>query len=102
MVPIAGVLLLQVPPGVALVRELHVPAHTLSEPLIAAGNGLTVTIAVLIQPVLIVYDITAVPPATPVTTPLDEPTVAIPILPLVHVPPDGELDNVAEDPWQSK
>jgi len=29
------------------------------------------------------------PPPTPVTTPVDEPTVAIEVLPDVHEPPDG-------------
>jgi hypothetical protein len=32
--------------------------------------------------------IVAVPAATPVTTPVDEFTVAIPVAPLVHEPPD--------------
>ena len=33
----------------------------------------------------------AVPAATPVTTPLPDPTVATPALPLFHVPPPASL-----------
>lgn len=39
-----------------------------------------------------------VPADAPVTTPDEEPTVAIPVLPLVHVPPDGELLYVVVEP----
>ena len=38
------------------------------------------------------------PPATPVTIPLVEPTVAIIVLLLVHVPPVGEEPNVIVAP----
>ena len=48
-----------------------------------------------------VYEITTVPAATPVTIPDDEPTVATPTLPLVHVPPDGVLFNVVVRPAQT-
>lgn len=37
----------------------------------------------------------------PVTTPVDEPTVAIDGLLLAHVPPDGEPLNVIELPTQA-
>lgn len=42
--------------------------------------------------------ITAVPALLPVTTPELEPTVATPVLPLVHVPPDGVELNVVVEP----
>jgi hypothetical protein len=35
--------LLQVPPGVALLREVVVPTQVLNVPVIAAGTGFTVT-----------------------------------------------------------
>ena len=42
IVAIAGRLLSHVPPGVASVRILVEPTHTLKLPAIGAGNGLTV------------------------------------------------------------
>ncbi len=38
------------------------------------------------------------PAVTPVTTPVDEPTVAIASLLLNHVPPDVVFESVAVDP----
>jgi hypothetical protein len=46
---------------------------------VIVGVGLTVTVAVMIQPLLLVYVIVDVPVATPVTTPVLE-TVATPVL----------------------
>ena len=37
--------------------------------------------------------ITEVPPLTPVTIPDEDPTIATPVAPLVHVPPVGVPDN---------
>ena len=51
IVATAGLALVQVPPGLALLRAVVDPTHTLSVPVIAAGNGLTVTMAVIKQPV---------------------------------------------------
>jgi hypothetical protein len=52
----AGALLLQVPPGVTSVTVIVVPGHNAVGPPIAAGNGLTVIVAlpliVLVQPVV--------------------------------------------------
>jgi hypothetical protein len=42
----------------------------------------------------------AMPGATPVTTPVNEPTVATPVLLLDHVPPPVALLSVAEVPVQ--
>ena len=86
-VAIAGLLLLHVPPGVASVKVIEEPTHTLPGPTIANGERLTVTIAVLIQPAAEVYVIVDVPGVTPVTTPDAESTVATTILLLFHVPP---------------
>ena len=81
-IPVA--LLLHVPPPVPSVSVVVNPEHTVRVPLIAVGNGFTVTMAVCIQPVASVYVIVAVPPDPPVTMPV-EPTVALPVL--LHVPP---------------
>ena len=44
-------LVLQVPPGLKSVSTVVKPIHTVRLPDIASGNGLSVTIAVAIQPV---------------------------------------------------
>ena len=40
-------LLLQVPPGVASDRVDELPGHTVSVPVMVAGNGFTITVAVV-------------------------------------------------------
>jgi hypothetical protein len=47
---------------------------------------------------VIVYVIVVVPAATPVTTPDDDPIVAIAGVLLVQVPPDGVPDNIIVEP----
>jgi hypothetical protein len=42
-----------------------------------------------------------VPPDTPVTTPVDETTVATEVVLLPHVPPAGELARVVVEPTQT-
>ena len=49
-VAIVGALLLQTPPGVALLRGIFCPAHTVVTPVIAAGVVITVTTAQVVQP----------------------------------------------------
>lgn len=83
---IAGVELLQVPPGVASVRVEKVPWQKLSVPKMAVGNGFTVTSAVIRQPVGKVYVMVAVPVPAPVTQPV-ELTEAIALLLELHEPP---------------
>ena len=43
----------------------------------------------------------AMPPLTPETMPVPPPTVAMPVLPLVHVPPAGVQFNVVFAPEQT-
>ena len=63
-------------------------------------NGITVTVFVaFVQNV--VYVIVAVPPATPVTMPVD-PTVAILVLLLCQVPPEVTSVRAIVDPWQTE
>jgi hypothetical protein len=59
-----------------------------------AGAGDTVTIMPSAQPVAIVYDIIVVPVNIPVTTPLDELTVAMAGALLLHIPPGVVLKIV--------
>ena len=91
--------LLQAPPLVASLRAAVAPAHTCIVPVIAAGSGLTVTIAVAgLQPPANVYVITAVPGAAPVIAPVDDPVVAIAVLPLLQAPPVRVSANTVADP----
>ena len=105
MVATEVLLLLHVPPVVVLFRVVVAPWQALIVPVIAAtvGNGLMVTIAVTIvvqpKPLVTLYVILEVPAATPDTMPV-EPTVAIDVLPLLHVPPVVVLFRVAVAPWQ--
>jgi hypothetical protein len=101
---IAPVLLLlhaPVPPAAVSDKVTGVPNAMLVAPCIAVGVvgvGLTVTVAVVIQPVVILYVIVVVPAATPVTTP-DATTVAAVVLLLVHdVDVAVESLNVVVDP----
>jgi len=84
-------LLNQVPPASVLDSVVVAPWHTVSVPVIAAGNGFTVTIAVLIQPPLPVYVMLVVPAVTPVTTPEVTPIVATDGVALVHEIPPGRM-----------
>ena len=79
-------LLLHVPPGTGSLSVMDDPAHTWSGPVMALGEEFTVTVTEREQPVPEVYIIGAVPGDTPVTTPPPL-TVAIPVAPLLHVPP---------------
>ncbi len=78
------------------------PSQTAVGP-VMVGLGFTVTVAVLLQPLLLVYVMTVVPAATPVTTPVLL-TVATPVLEDVHgFAAAGVPDpvNVVVDPTQT-
>ena len=92
-------LLLQVPPGVASVSAIVNPTHTVDGPMMAEGSESTVTTAVEAQPDGQLYDIVAVPKATPVTTPAGL-IVATPVLLLLQVPPPGP-NKESVDPTHS-
>jgi hypothetical protein len=92
-------LLAHVPPAAASFNVVVEPSQTTAVPPIAAGRELTVTTAAVAQPVDNIYDIVAVPAITPVTTPLDVPTVALPLL-LLQVPP-ALLVRLVVDPAQT-
>jgi hypothetical protein len=96
-------LLAQVPPATGCVNVTVWPTHTLDVvpgPEIFANAAVTVITAVTLQlPTL--YDIVVVPPDTPVTKPVNEPTVALPVTEDVHKPPDVVLANCVVDPAQT-
>ena len=97
----AVLLLLQAPPGVASLNERPDPAHSEeAPPVMAPGMPVTVISTVLYEPDT-EYVMVAVPAAAPVTTPLDEPMVATPVLPLVQVPPADGSVSVTVAPWQT-
>jgi hypothetical protein len=70
-------------------------------PVIAAGNGFTVTTRVALHPVESVYEIVDVPFMIPLTTPVDRSTVATAVLPLVQLPPSVALARLVERPIQT-
>jgi len=76
---------LHAPPLVASVKVSVVPAQKFAAPFIGIPV-LTVTVVVAAQPALETKAIVAVPVARPLTIPLDEPTVAMAVLLLLHVP----------------
>jgi hypothetical protein len=94
------------PPDVVFDKEVVDDSQTVKAPAIAGtvGKGLTVTTAVtkVEQPEAFstVYVITDVPADTPLTIP-EVPTVATPVLPLLHVPLAVVLDSVVVDPAQT-
>jgi len=90
---------LQVPPPTS-VNVVVDPTQIPVAPVIGVGNGFTVTNFVTKHPVLMVYEMVTVPPAAPETTPVVDPTVAMPPLLLLHVPPPPSV-NVMVDPWHT-
>ena len=76
-----------IPPLLLLLNVADDPMHILDEPVIMDGNPLTVIVFVTKQPVGNVYVMFAVLAAMPVMIPVD-PTVAVVMLLLLHVPPD--------------
>jgi hypothetical protein len=76
----------QVPPVVALLNVIVLPEHTVVEaPVIGAGVVLTVKALLAGVPQPVVYVMFTAPVLRPVTTPLED-TVALLVLPEVHVP----------------
>ena len=86
---------LQLPPGVKLDRAIVLPTHTVPEPAIVAGSAVTLSAAVVLQPVGSVYDIIVAPPVIPVTKPVVDTIVPTAATLLLHVPPTVLLANVA-------
>ena len=92
--------LLHVPPVETSLSVILEPAATVKIPESGAGVGLTVnTIVALLVPSE--YEIIQVPAVTPVTTPVEEPTVAIPVLLLLQLPPEVVSDKVLVEPTQT-
>lgn len=90
------------PPAVKSASCVVVPAQTEAIPVIGAitGSGLTVTVRVTVfehPPVVTVYEITDVPPDTPVTRP-EASTVAIPEFELNQTPPVVTSASCVVDP----
>ena len=86
IVAIVVLLLAHVPPGVASLKIVVCPTHTVGMPVIALGPG-TVTVVVIKHPPGMIYEIIDVPLNMPVTTPVLLPIVAMVVLLLVQVPP---------------
>lgn len=83
------------PPAGVAVSVAVSPVHTVVVPVGVPGSAYTVTIAVRLHPVLIVYDIVAVPGLEPRTMPVLAPTETDPVPEAAdQVPPAVALDNV--------
>ena len=93
IVPVAGTVLLHVPPTGELLSVIDEPSHTTDGPPMAAGNGFTVTAKERVQPAVLAVTMFTVPAALPVTTPVAL-TDAIAGLLLVHVTPGVVLVSV--------
>jgi hypothetical protein len=91
--------LVHVPPVFTSVSAVVAPVQTVNGPVIAAGVKFTVIGTKLEQPASVVYTIVSTPAvAPPVTTPLDDPTVASVVLLLLHEPPVVASVRVIADP----
>ncbi len=101
-VPIAGVLLVHVPPVTGCVSVVVCPSHTALAPTIGAGAGVTVTTNVEVHPALSEYVIVVVPGAgvedIPPTMPVDVPTVPMEGVLLDHEPPGVLLVSIIVEP----
>jgi hypothetical protein len=101
-VALAMLLLLQSPPAdpddvSVMVDPTATAVGPLSVP--AFGIAITVTTALALQPVAVsVNDILTVPMDTPVTTPVADPTLAMPVELLAQVPLPVVSDNVMAEP----
>lgn len=82
--------LLHVPPPGKPPHIIVLPTHTDVGPVIADGEGITVTVRYAVQPEPNEYVSIAVPTLTPVTRPLVDPTDTVDDE-LVHKPPGTEL-----------
>ena len=72
--------------------------HTEGIPVIAEGNGYTVTSATAMHPPGAAYVMLAVPAVIPFTMPKPGPVVATMVLLLLHVPPPGPLASAVVSP----
>ena len=89
---------LQVPPVLSSVSVVVSPRHTTGMPVIEAGNGFTVIVEVVTQPVVVIYLIVVVPLVMPVVMPVADPIAAVPTLSLSQVPPVVASCNVMSVP----
>ena len=81
-----------VPPTLLLFSVIVFPWHTIDGPVVLFGSGFTTTVALLRQPVGIVYVISALPADKPLTSPVAL-TPAVPGAPLLHTPPGVALSS---------
>lgn len=100
-VAVPVLLLLHAPPAGLVANVVLAPTQMTVVPVIAAGLIFTVSVTVLVHPLLPKHVIVAVPADTPVTTPVDNATVATATLELVHVEPTIDEPNVRFAPTQT-
>lgn len=93
-VAISVLLLLHVPPLAASASVIIAPAHTADGPVIAGGGVFTDISVLAVQPEPIAYTAVAVPPDTPLNTPVSGSIVAIEVGVTLHIPPVSASVNV--------
>ena len=86
--------MLHEPPPTRSLSTVEEPTHTNAEPSIPDGDALTVTTTDAKHPEPTVYLIVVVPALTPLTTPVDDTTVATAVLELLQVPLPSSLSVV--------
>jgi hypothetical protein len=89
------------PPASALLNVVVEPTQTLVVPMLDGGRGLTVTVAIAVQPELTVYVTVPVPADTPVTAPTLVTGVESVVLELLHEPPGVASVKVIVEPTQT-
>lgn len=100
MVATEVLLLAHVPPP-ASAKVVDEPLQIVVIPVILPGTGMTVTVLIVQQVVLpCAHVMIAVPPDIPVTIPEEDPTVAIEVLLLLHVPVPGPSVRLVVKPTQ--
>jgi hypothetical protein len=94
----AGLTLLHVPPGTALLNAVVAPRQTPAIPVIG-NNGFTVIVAMAVHPSDVVYVIIEVPADTPSALAVTRLIATTPVVPLLHVPPRTVLCSTVVAPW---
>jgi hypothetical protein len=98
-----GVPLVHRPPVILLDNVEEPPTQLVNVPdIVPALSVCTVTIFVAKQPPETTYEIRDVPAETPVTVPVDDPIVAMPVDTDVQVPPEVAFTSVVEFPTQTE
>ncbi len=101
IVAVPGVAELHVPPLTLLLSVALLPMHRVVFPAIVVGSGLTVIVAVVMQPKGVVYSMATFAGVTPVIVPLLMSAVATAVFVLLHVPEGVVSLSIILLPWHT-